>query len=302
MRDALSNFLASHAEADPNFYVLSGDHGYALFNDLRARRPKQFINAGVSEQAMVGYAAGMTKFGLRTVVYGLAAFIPIRVVEFIKYDICYDNLPVLFLGDGAGLVYNPLGASHQAAEDIAVLRSLPNITIYSPADKFELEGCLDHAIRQTGPTYLRIGKSDKPKIHRAIPNLAEPDLLKIKAGTSLTAIVATGSMVSTALTLAETLNVSVFSAPILTGLNRKKVMGHLAKYENLISLEEHSVRGGLGSILAETLTSDSGSSKTLRRLGLGGQFTQKCGSYEYGIAEHGLDVPTLAALIRPTIS
>lgn len=298
MRELLSTFLVSEAERDKQFFVFSGDHGYALFDALRTRRPQQFINAGVSEQGMVGYAAGMTEVGFRCVVYGLAAFVPMRVLEFIKLDICHNNRPVLFLGDGAGLVYNTLGASHQCAEDIAVLRCLPAIKIFSPADKFELDFCLRYAVAQKCPTYLRIGKSDKPMVHSRDVSYDIEGLLPVRGGSKETALVATGSMVSTALDIAAKLDLPVFSVPCLSELSGEKVTAQLKGMRHIVSLEEHSIFGGLGSILAELFMERNETQASLLRLGIKNRFTEKCGSYEYAIREHGLDAEALLAEMR----
>src|SRR6056300_1564065 len=138
MKHTFSSVLVDLAIKDSNVLVLSGDHGYELFNQLRESRANQFINMGVAEQNMVGVAAGLSRVGFRPIVYGLSAFIPIRVLEQIKLDVCHDNLPVIFIGDGAGLVYSHLGTSHQSTEDIAATRAIPNLIILSPGDRFEL--------------------------------------------------------------------------------------------------------------------------------------------------------------------
>src|SRR5436190_11943598 len=127
MRNAFSTMLVEAARRDPRVVLLTGDHGYALFDEFRQACPGQYVNAGVAEQNMVGVAAGLAKGGLRPVVYGLSAFVPVRVLEQIKLDVCYEALPVLFIGDGAGVVYSTLGTSHQSTEDIAALRAVPNL-------------------------------------------------------------------------------------------------------------------------------------------------------------------------------
>src|SRR5436309_2899894 len=138
MRNAFASALIQAAQTDPRVLLLTGDHGYALFDEFRRVCPDQYLNAGVAEQNMVGVAAGLAKGGLRPVVYGLSAFVPIRVLEQIKLDVCYESLPVVFIGDGAGVVYGTLGTSHQSTEDIAALRALPHLGILSPADDFEM--------------------------------------------------------------------------------------------------------------------------------------------------------------------
>src|SRR5580698_10187744 len=142
MRKAFSTALVQAARQDPRVLLLTGDHGYALFDEIRRDCPDQYINAGVAEQHMVGLAAGLAKGGFRPIVYGLSAFVPVRVLEQIKLDVCYERLPVVFIGDGAGVVYGQLGTSHQSTEDIAALRALPHTAILSPADAHEMTACL----------------------------------------------------------------------------------------------------------------------------------------------------------------
>src|SRR5579884_965954 len=146
MRNAFSETLVRAARSDRRVLLLTGDHGYALFDEFRRVCPGQYLNAGVAEQNMVGVAAGLAKGGFRPVVYGLSAFVPVRVLEQIKLDVCYENLPVLFVGDGAGVVYSTLGTSHQSTEDIAALRAVPDLAILSPADGPEMTACMDLAL------------------------------------------------------------------------------------------------------------------------------------------------------------
>src|SRR5947207_11709326 len=142
MRMTFSNILCEAAQADPRLLLLTGDHGYALFDPFRGVCPDQYINAGVAEQNMVGVAAGLAKGGFRPVVYGLSAFVPIRVLEQIKMDVCYEHLPVIFIGDGAGVVYSTLGTSHQSTEDVSALRGVPCLSILSPADAAEMTAAM----------------------------------------------------------------------------------------------------------------------------------------------------------------
>jgi transketolase len=290
MREVLSKFLAGKAELDKNFFVFSGDHGYALFDEIRRKAPEQFINTGVTEQAMVGCAAGMAKTGKKTVIYGLACFIPMRVLEFIKMNICYEQLPVIILGDGAGAVYTTLGASHQCNEDIACLKTLP-IKIFSPADKFEMDLCLEQAFKENMPTYIRIGKSDKPAVHSKLPSKLS-SVLPIVEVDSKTAIFATGSMVSTGKELAKKYKISLYSCPILSISDSSEMLNALKKYKNIITLEEHSVHGGLGSNVSD-LIAENGLNLKIHKYGIREYFTKGCGSYEYAMKFHKLDLESL---------
>ena len=180
MRDEFSNRLIELGIIDSRMLLLTGDHGYKLFDRFRSVCPEQFINCGIAEQNMLGMAAGLAKLGYLPFVYGLAAFIPVRTVEQIKLDIAHDNLPVVLIGDGAGFVYSHLGTSHQATEDVACTRSIPGIQILSPADKYEMRACMSYAKEIKKPVYLRIGKADRGNIHgNEIKGFRPGDIIKV---------------------------------------------------------------------------------------------------------------------------
>jgi transketolase len=246
------------------------------------------INAGIAEQNMVGMAAGLARVGFRPFVYGLAAFIPIRTVEQIKLDIAHDALPVVLLGDGAGVVYSHLGTSHQSTEDIACTRAIPNLQVLSPADRFEMTVCMEYAFATNGPVYLRMGKSDRGDVHsKPIDALQPGRLLKIRDGRAdRPGLIATGSMVRTALDIAQDDDLFVWSAPMLKPLAPDDVCAAVRESTGLVTLEEHSVLGGLGAAIAE-ITSEHEPIRMLR-IGVPDRFSEHCGSYEYLLHEHGL--------------
>jgi len=296
MRNAFSRALVTAAQTDPRILLLTGDHGYALFDKFRQVCPDQYINAGVAEQNMVGVAAGLAKGGFRPIIYGLSAFVPMRVLEQIKLDICYEQLPVILIGDGAGVVYSSLGSSHQSTEDIAALRAIPNITILSPADRYEMTACMELALRSPQPVYLRIGKSDLPIIHAAQPNFQLGELCPIKQGNNQICLIATGSMVSTALKVSEKFNnIAVWSAPSIKPLNIEQVIAIAQSHHLIVTLEEHSIYGGLGSAIAE-ITAEYAPTRVYR-IGIQDRFSKFCGSYQYLMQEHQLDVESVTSQI-----
>jgi transketolase len=307
MRATFSRLLAQAAQADVRVLVLTGDHGYALFDEFRQICPDRFINCGVAEQNMVGVAAGLAKAGLCPIVYGLAAFVPLRVLEQIKLDICYESLPAILVGDGAGLVYGTLGASHQCAEDVAALRALANLDIYSPADRFELEYCFAWMRVSGRPSYLRFGKADLGDVHAGIPTAAIGDLLPVRPGRDRSPylFVATGSMVLPAARLADELAQSgdgpaVWSAPSLHPINRRQLIDLCRPCTRAIVFEEHSVNGGLGSLVAEVL-SESGVAR-VTRIGIEDRFSQFCGSYQYLLDYHGIGAAGLRARVAAVMA
>ncbi|MCV2354523.1 transketolase [Paucibacter sp. B2R-40] len=293
MRDAFSNALVRLALADPKVLLLTGDHGYALFDEFRKRCPDQYINAGIAEQNMVGMAAGLARVGFRPFVYGLAAFVPVRTVEQIKLDIAHDDLPVVLLGDGAGFVYSHLGTSHQSTEDIACTRAIPGLQILSPADRFEMTACMDFAYANKGPVYMRMGKSDRGDVHSGpISALASGRLLTVRKGrTDRPGLIATGSMVRTAIDIAQEQDLSVWSAPTLKPIAAEDIRAAARTSNGLITMEEHSVLGGLGAAITE-ITSELQPTRVLR-IGVPDRFSQHCGTHDYLLREHGMDTETV---------
>lgn len=287
MRNSFSDALVAAAIANPKVVLLTGDHGYALFDAFRKARPDQYINCGIAEQNMVGVAAGLAKAGFLPIVYGLAAFVPIRVLEQIKMDVCYEQLPVILIGDGAGFVYSHLGSSHQCTEDIAATRGVPDLTVLSPADRFEMTATMELAIKLAAPVYLRVGKSDRGDVHRAPVSLTAGKLLQVKPGTARLALIGTGSMVRTAMEIGEELGAQVWSAPSIKPLDQGQLLGISAQVDAIVTLEEHSTLGGLGSAVAEVLSGQS--APPLLRIGVADRFSQFCGTWDYLLQEHKLD-------------
>jgi transketolase len=301
MRDAFSKALVALAQKDPSVLLLTGDHGYALFDEFRKTCPDQYINAGVAEQNMVGVAAGLAKAGMRPIVYGLSAFVPIRVLEQIKIDVCYEELPVIFTGDGAGVVYSSLGSSHQSTEDVAALRALPNISILSPADAIEMTACMNLAYSACRPVYLRMGKADLGRVHSETLELRLGELLNLREGQSEKrgelAFIASGSMVKTALKVAEGWPGSaVWSAPSIKPLEEKTITQLAQIHRVLVVLEEHSIYGGLGSAISEIVSSTAPT--FVCRIGIQDRFSQYCGSYDYLLQEHQLNADSVKVQIQ----
>lgn len=311
MRDAFSVALVELAKRDRNVLLLTGDHGYALFDPFRKACPNQYINAGIAEQNMVGMAAGLARAGFRPFVYGLSAFIPIRVMEQIKLDVAHDRLPVIFIGDGAGFVYSHLGTSHQATEDIACARSIPDLAVYSPADRFEMSVCMSSAYYARSSVYLRMGKSDRGDVHKG-PIEVEPGasasgpLLPVAPGKAATrhrlTFIATGSMVRTALDIAAQRypDAPVWSAPFIKPMHEAQVAHICDISDQVVVLEEHSVFGGLGSAIAEIACAHAPT--RIARIGVRDRFSQHCGSYAYLLKEHQLDNVAVMAEIERVLS
>lgn len=298
MRESFSKALVDYVRENKNSYLLSGDHGYALFDQLRKELPEHFINAGVAEQNMIGVGAGLSKLGFYPIMYGLSAFVPIRVLEQIKIDFCYENIPGLFIGDGAGVVYSHLGTSHQSTEDIAALRAVPNMSILSPTDAAEFRACFKWAVQQKSPVYLRMGKADLGAVHSIELAALNGSPLPIIQKQNEAAIFATGSMVKPCMNLiiSGQLQADLYSVPVLKMGIEKLNLDVLRRYEKIVSVEEHSIYGGLGEILADEVAREGRS--RLLKVGIEDKFSQLCGTYQYLMKEHGLDEASLLSKMR----
>ncbi|PBI87022.1 transketolase [Variovorax sp. KBS0712] len=299
MRAAFSAALVEAASRDERVVLLTGDHGYALFDEFRKRCPDQYINAGIAEQNMVGVAAGLAKAGFRPIVYGLSAFVPVRVLEQIKIDVCYEKLPVIFTGDGAGLVYSTLGTSHQSFEDIACLRGVPHIDIMSPCDAHELTACMSTALALESPVYMRMGKADLGAVHVQAPSLVRGELVRVQEGNAPVQLIATGSMVKAACALGAELGVPVWSAPWIKPLDAGQLSSLAAQSRAIVTLEEHSAAGGLGAAVLEAISETT--PVPVLRIGVGERFSETCGSYAHAMREHGLDLASVRARVAPFV-
>lgn len=302
MRSELSRQLVRLATMDKRIVLLTGDHGYELFDVFRKSFPNQYINVGIAEQNMIGVAAGMCRFGFKPIVYGLSAFVPVRTVEQIKIDVAYDKLPVIILGDGAGFVYSHLGTSHQSTEDIACVRAIPNMSIFSPADRHEMAHVMDQAYRLEAPAYIRIGKADLGDVHSPqSQNYFNGSFTKILEGsTDLPGIIATGSMVKTAIQIGSEFNLQVWSAPVIKPLDIAQLREIVTFTDGLAVLEEHSIYGGLGSAVAEIVAENFAC--TVVRCGVLDRFSEKCGSYQYLLEEHSLDYNAIKCKISSSFN
>ena len=166
MRNAFVEEITKISKNNKKIVLLSGDIGYKLYDEFKKKFPNRFYNCGVAEANMSTVAAGLALKGLRPITYTIATFNVYKTVEQIKIDIAYPNLPVIIVGVGAGLSYSGLGSTHHATEDIAILRSIPNLNIIAPADANELRSLLKQIIKSKKPTYLRIGKKKEGTLER----------------------------------------------------------------------------------------------------------------------------------------
>ena len=281
MRNAFIDELTLLAENNEKIFLIVGDLGFGVIENFEQRFPKQFLNAGVAEQNMMGMAAGLASAGYQVFVYSIANFPVFRCLEQIRNDICYQELNVSIVSIGAGLSYGTLGYSHHAIDDIGVMRALPGMTIFSPADPIETRLALSASIDIKTPKYFRLGKSGEPSIFDTATS-SFPNWTNLVEGDQLL-LLTTGAITIEAIAAAESLNadgikISVYSIPVL-----KPFLIDIAlfeNYHNILVVEEHSISGGLGSIISEQIA-QNGLQKNLSLLGLPDLVHHELGSQKY---------------------
>ena len=302
MRIAFTNALFEIIKNDKKVILLTADLGYSVFEELEKKYPRQFVNVGIAEQNMTGLAAGMAIEGLTPVIYSIVPFSTMRNFEQIRNDICYQNLNVKIVGVGAGFSYGPYGHTHHGLEDIAILRPLPNLEIYSPGDPAEADAVTKIALKRVGPAYIRLGRAGEPAVHEGKINVIRGKAIQMSEGNDV-GIFSSGAMLYTANKVKSQLqslgiSTALFSMPTIKPLDTKAVVkaAHTAKL--LVSIEEHFAVGGLGSAISECLT-DAGSKARLLRIGVPDSFTKVIGAQEFMRKANGLDPDSIvAALIR----
>lgn len=301
MRNAFADELTALAEQDPRIVLVSADIGNRLFDTFRARYPDRFYNVGVAEADMVGVAAGLALGGLRPVTYTIASFAVYRAYEQIRVDVGYHHLPVVMVGAGSGLSYAANGATHHSCEDIAVLRAIPGMTVACPADAWELRSLLRQSLRAEGPVYLRIGKKGEPLVHADAPPLELGRGLSLRSGNDVT-ILSTGTILPEVLEAADELSRRNVSAEVVSFHTVKPLdVGLLeAAFANrrlVVTVEEHSRIGGLGSAVAEWKVDTALAQARLLRLGTSDRFLHAASEQEHARCEQGLQARQIAASI-----
>ena len=251
--------------------LVVGDLGFGVVTRFMQELPKQFVNAGVAEQNMTGLATGMALSGKVVFTYSIANFPTLRCLEQIRNDVCYHNANVKIVAIGAGMAYGPLGISHHATEDIAIMRSLPNMTIVAPNDPVETKEChIRLIVEHEGPCYLRLGRAGEPTVHIANIEFQLGRAITLREGNDL-AIIATGGLLKNALIAADNLiwqgiRARGLSMHTIKPLDNSAILVAAKETPIMITVEEHTIVGGLGGAVAEILAELPSPKATLSEL------------------------------------
>jgi len=298
MRKTCLDMVYQLAQEDERIFFIGSDLGVGTLDDFKENIPDRFLMEGVSEANLIGMSAGLAMEGKVVYVNTIATFITRRCYEQIVLDLCLHNVNVRLIGNGAGLVYAPLGPTHLAIEDVSILRAIPNMTVIVPADADEMRRLMPQTVDYQGPLYIRLAKgydpivtnNDKPfVIGKAIPIREGSDAL----------IVTTGVALGGALQAAETLSglgidATVLHCPTVKPLDAEAIMDYASSARVIVSFEEQTVIGGLGSAVAEIVAeANFDPAKRFKRMGIPDVFPDRYGTQDslmehYSLTSEGL--------------
>ncbi len=299
MRNAFADEMTRLVAEDTRVVLLSGDIGNKLFDKFKERAEARFLNCGVAEGNMMSVAAGMALSGMRPFVYTITPFTTTRCFEQIRVDACYHHAPVTIVGTGSGLSYAELGPTHHSLEDLAILRTLPGMTVFAPCDEVELRCGLRAALNQAGPVYIRIGKKGEPIIHKNPPDFSFGRAITVREGAEA-CILAAGTIMPEALAAAELLSKSGVSTRVesfhtIKPLDTAKLAEAFGSFALVAVVEEHGLIGGLGSAVAEWRAAQDGKIARMLSFGTPDQFMHEVGTQEYARRKFGLTADNIAS-------
>lgn len=296
MRDAFFDALYPILLADKNTFFVSADNGAPSLDKFWDTLPEQCFNVGIAEQQLIGFAAGLAVEGKRVYTYAIAPFISLRCYEQVKLDACAMNLPICNLGVGAGYAYDIMGPSHHTVEDVSIMRTLPNMTLFSPADAVTAAALAEITHEIEGPQYVRFDRSGIPSLYTDRPLNFREGIVHTREGRDV-AIIAHGIMVHNALRVAQHLaerglDVGVIDLFRLKPINQERLFEYLRGVDRVVTLEEHLLAGGMGSAIAEIFV-DEGVTTPLLRIGQEDRFVFDYGGRQVIWEKYGLDVDSV---------
>jgi transketolase len=306
MRDAFVNSLTSLAEQDRRIVLVTGDLGFGVLDDFRRRCPRQFLNAGVAEQNMIGVATGLALDGHVVFTYSIANFAFMRCLEQIRNDAAYHDCNVNVVAVGGGLSYGALGISHHATEDLAIMRSIPGVTVVAPGDDYEASEAASSLHARPGVGYVRLDRSGAGMNVTRNESFSLGRARVLRNGSDIT-LVGTGGILAEVLMAADALaehgiSCRVLSMHTLKPLDHEALLAAARSTGGIVTVEEHTVDGGLGGAVAESLLEAGVSPGVFRRIGLRCGFSSIVGSQDYLRRQYGLDRVAITDTVRAALA
>ena len=306
MRDVFIQRLTELAESNPRVMLITGDLGFNVLNAFAERFPRQYLNAGVAEQNMTGLATGLAMEGRVVFTYSIANFPTLRCLEQIRNDACYHAANVKVVAIGGGFSYGALGVSHHATEDLSILRSLPELTVVAPGDDWEAAEATSALVTAPGTCYLRLDRSSAPATNRPDEQFQLGRGRVIRQGEDMT-LMAVGGILGIALEAAERLvgegiECRVVSMHTVKPLDREAILAACRETGGIVTIEEHTIDGGLGGAVAEVCLDAGVFPQTFRRIGLRAGFSSIVGDQEFLRSQYGMDARAIIAAVRTLLA
>lgn len=298
MRNAFIAELNQIADSDSRLLLLAGDIGFKVFDRFREVHGNRYINCGIAEANMIGMSSGLAMTGMRPFVYTIVPFLVMRAFEQIRVDLCMHDQPVVLVGVGGGLAYDVLGPTHHAIEDIAIMRSLPRMTVIVPCDPNEARQATNAAHTCNSPVYIRLGKNGEPSLGTIDhPSFEIGRARTLRNGTDV-GVIGCGPILSVAIEAAELLATKGVSCRVVDmhtvkPIDEETIVETASTVSALATIEEHNIVGGLGSAVAEVMV-EQGCTLPFRRFGINDKFTTEVGKQEHLFRHHKLTANVLA--------
>jgi transketolase len=299
IRDAFFKKVRIFAKRDKNLIFISDDLDAWELRRFRDEMPNQFINVGVAEQALVNIAAGLATCKYKVFIYGISSFITARCYEQIRFSLASMNLPVVIVGVGAGFSFSFDGSSHHGVSDLAIMRIIPEMTIYNPVDEMSAKSCADLAYKSSGPVYVRLDKGVFEPMYHASDDFKAG--FKIVTKLQKVNIISTGTISHKVLSIADVLlrnglTVGVIDVFRPKPINNGFVKKVLASSKQVITVEENLLTGGLGTLVSELIV-DNNLNVSLKRIALEDKQYSIFGSRDWLLEKNGLDVKSICKSI-----
>jgi transketolase len=253
MRNTFINTVIDTCKTREDIFIISGDAGLGIFDEFKEKQAERFLNLGVAEQNMISFSAGLAMTGFRVYVYNIIPFVLYRCYEQVRNDICYQELPVTLVGIGSGITYSPQGMTHYSVEDLGIAQTLPNLKVFSPIDPVEAKLAAKYSLSCESPVYVRLAKRGEPNIHKSENfDITEPQLIEDGEDIALVFHGSIGLEVLKARKLLKKdgIRPKFISIPMVMPINTEKLFSMLQNLKCVITVEEHFLNSGIGSMLS----------------------------------------------------
>lgn len=308
MRDTFVRALIEEAKSNKDIRLITGDLGFGVLKPYWEALPNQFLNAGIAEQNMTSVAAGMALENKIVFTYSIGNFPTLRCLEQTRNDCAYHKANVKIVCVGGGFVYGSLGMSHHATEDIAIMRALPDVTVFCPGDATEAEECVKAAIETEGTCYIRLGRGGEGRVLDKVDfqigkavNIRKAKNVDVKI-----AVLSTGAVLREVCGACNSLEeksigVEQYSFPTVKPIDAETIRECAEKFDYIFTVEEHNIIGGFGSAVAEVMAECNGKAKLIR-LGINDCYCTKVGNQNYLRDQYGISESKIFEKISEVIS